>query len=488
MSYNPIQLLIPAVWLYFGLFTLKYVDQHVAEKRAWRPWLNLAALFLGPVVLALFPVGRAIAKSGFSFRKLFPARKPKRPAQGLELIGASGTPVLDPERPHDNPAAVVLLRALLTDAIRKQAGEINFEPRPNRTMTIRFRHGATSKPVREVDLELGEAMIDEIKTAADLNLAEKRAPQEGGFSANLPESMIRFRASTAGIFGGEKLTIRLLLPGTGTAGLDALNLGGGETAAIRNALKKPTGLILISGPPGSGRTTTMYTLMEEADTTLRIAFSVENRIGRAIPGVSQMEVGGGAADNQAALIGTALQQTPDMLFIDELTDPESMKMALRAARELLVIAVIPGGDLGRVLSRFPELGISPAALARVLLLLLSQRLVRKLCSCRQKGRLTPEIQDYFQQAHLSDANVCLPAGCRKCNGTGYDGALPVFDLVQVSDHLRDLLDADGVPISMVRQELEREHGSSMLVYRGFQLVSTGQTSEDEVRRAILTQE
>ena len=232
----------------------------------------------------------------------------------------------------------------------------------------------------------------------------------------------------------------------------------------------------------------MYTLMEEADTTLRIAFSVENRIGRAISGVSQMEVGGGAADNQAALIGTALQQTPDMLFIDELTDPESMKMALRAARELLVIAVIPGGDLGRVLSRFPELGISPAALARVLLLLLSQRLVRKLCSCRQKGRLTPEIQDYFQQAHLSDANVCLPAGCRKCNSTGYDGVLPVFDLVQVSDHLRDLLDADGVPISMVRQELEREHGSSMLVYRGFQLVSTGQTSEDEVRRAILTQE
>lgn len=488
MNYNPIQLLIPAVWLYSGLFALKYIDTHVSEKRAWRPWLNLAALFLGPVVPALFPLVRAIAGSGLRFRRFFPARKPKRPSGGIELIGASGASVLAPERPHGNPAAVVLLRALLTDAIRKQVREINFDPKPNRTMTIRFRSGAAAKPVREVDLELGEAMIDEIKTAADLDLAEKRAPQEGGFSANLPESTIRFRVSTAGIFGGEKLTVRLLFPGTGAAGLDALNLGGSETAAIRSALRKPTGLILISGPPGSGRTTTMYSLMEEADTTLRIAFSVENRIGRVISGVSQMEVGSGAAETQAALIETVLRQTPDMLFIDELTDPESMKTALRAARELLVIAVIPGGDLGRVLARFPEQGIAPAAPARVLQLLLSQRLVRKLCSCKRKGRLTPEIRDYFQQAHLSDANVCLPAGCRKCNGTGYDGVLPVFDLVQVSDRLRNLLDADGVPVSMIRQELEREHGSSMLAYRGFQLVSTGRTSEDEVRRAILTQE
>ena len=217
-------------------------------------------------------------------------------------------------------------------------------------------------------------------------------------------------------------------------------------------------MILMCGPTGSGKTSTLYAMLQAIDYSMKNVISIEDPIEHVMENISQMEVNTKADITFAKLLRNALRQNPDIICLGEIRD------------------------------RLVNLGIPLRSVAATLQLIVSQRLVRKLCRCKKPVELSPELKEYFKSQNLSTKNVCGPVGCRECDGTGYSGRTALFDLMIMNNSLRSALEAEGATLSSIKEKIEAEHGSTILAYEGFKLVAAGVTSVDEVERVTLNLE
>ena len=246
-------------------------------------------------------------------------------------------------------------------------------------------------------------------------------------------------------------------------------------------------MVLMCGPTGSGKTSTLYAMLKSIDYTIKNVISIEDPIENIMPQISQMEVNTKADITFGSLLRNALRQNPDIICLGEIRDEETAEIAVQAAQTgHLIIATVHSNDNLGTVDRLQNLGVPLRTIAATLHVIVSQRLVRTLCpQCKRRVELTPELLDYFNRAHLPSNNVFAAAGCPHCDGTGYAGRRAIFDIMVVNHELRNLLEDDATTLATIQAYIEREHGSSMMAYKGYQLVSQGVCSIEEVNRIAL---
>lgn len=398
------------------------------------------------------------------------------------------------------PPVVRYVNLLVRDASEAGASDIHLEA-ARTGLSARFRLDGILVPAPEAPAALQHAIVSRVKLLADLDIAERRRPQDGRIRVRLESRELDLRVSTVPTMYGESVVLRLLDHGGRPVGLVDLGMSPVTLAAMQLLARKPYGLILVTGPTGSGKTTTLYALLISREAGAEKLITVEDPIEYQLPGVTQVPVHREAGVSFAQALRSILRQDPDVLMIGEMRDAETAGLAVQAAMTgHLVFSTLHTNDALGAIPRLIDLGVPGYLVAATLEAVLAQRLVRRVCeSCAEKYEPSAEEIRTLEAAARSGAassgtesrSVSSPSrsielvrgrGCDRCRGTGYRGRVGIFELVLVSDALRDAI-GRGAP----RAELERlacEAGRSMLATDGFEKVRAGLTTIEEVLRVV----
>ena len=382
-----------------------------------------------------------------------------------------------------------VMKELIFLALKKRASDIFIDPKKDSVYTVRLRVDGGLRMVRTLDDTLANAVISAIKVAAGMDSFERRRPQDGSFTARVPEGQAAFRVASVGAFGGEKITVRVLGCAGGPMKLEDLGMTLENQKMLKSVLGMPSGMLLICGPTGSGKTTTLYGILQSFDYSIKNIMSIEDPIENIMPNISQMEVNTKAEITFAALLRNALRQNPDVICLGEIRDRETAEIATQAAQTgHFIVATLHSNDNIGTLDRMMSLGVPMRSLASTLRMIVSQRLVRKLCSCKQRTTLPEEYREYFEASGWRQDQIYAPCGCRECDGTGYKERHAIFEMMPMTTELKALLE-NGESLSEVKEFLEQQNGSSsMMLNDALRLVERGETSIDEVERVILKME
>jgi general secretion pathway protein E len=294
-----------------------------------------------------------------------------------------------------------------------------------------------------------------------------------------------FRVASAGVMGGEKLSIRVLNQNAGRFRLDNIGLSNRQQIAIRQAISKPSGMILMCGPTGSGKTTTLYAMLNEIDLYTRNVITVEDPIEYNLPNASQIEVNPKADITFAKSLRSILRQDPDVICVGEIRDEETAQIALQASHTgHLVLATIHSNSNASTLLRLIDLGVSPMLIASGLNMIISQRLLRQLCgNCKRPAALTPEQIYSFRKQKVNYSGIMEAKGCNKCDHTGYYGRTAICDILLLTNELKDIISNNSDFITQLRREGEKR-GKSNMEKQSLKKVISGETSLDELKRVI----
>jgi general secretion pathway protein E len=381
----------------------------------------------------------------------------------------------------ENDAPVIrMINALLTQAVRENASDIHIEPFELRSV-VRFRIDGTLKDVIEPHRALHAAMVSRIKIMAELDIAEKRLPQDGRITLRLAGRPVDVRVSTLPTGHGERVVLRLLDKDAGRLELSRLGMQGETLVAMDALVKQPHGIVLVTGPTGSGKTTTLYAALSRIDATVTNVMTVEDPIEYDLDGIGQTQVNPRIDMSFARALRAILRQDPDVIMIGEIRDLETAQIAVQASLTgHLVLATLHTNDTASSVTRLTDMGIEPFLLSSSLLGVLAQRLVRSLCThCREA--YTPSEAELTLIEHLeTPAKLYCPKGCSVCSNSGYRGRTGIYELLTVDDGLRHLIH-DHVAEQDLRQ-YALLHGMRGLRQDGLRLVITGVTSLEELLR------
>jgi general secretion pathway protein E len=365
----------------------------------------------------------------------------------------------------DDAPIIRMLNALLTQAAKDGASDIHIEPY-ERSSSVRFRVDGTLREVVQPNKALHAAMISRLKIMAELDIAEKRMPQDGRISLRIGGRAIDVRVSTLPSSHGERAVLRLLDKSESKFTLEGLGMDGEVLSAFTKLIQQPHGILLVTGPTGSGKTTTLYASLGEVDTATTNVLTVEDPVEYELAGIGQTQVNAKIDLTFAKALRAILRQDPDVIMIGEIRDYETAQIAIQASLTgHLVLATIHTNDAPSSVTRLIDMGVEPYLLSSSLLGALAQRLVRKLCKACRK-------QDGEGRWH--------PVGCVECSHTGYKGRTGVYELMVVDEGVQTLIHNRAS-----EQELgaaARAGGLRAMRDDGERLVRTGITSAEEVIR------
>jgi general secretion pathway protein E len=363
----------------------------------------------------------------------------------------------------DDAPIIRMLNALLTQAARDGASDIHIEPF-ERHSSVRFRVDGTLREVVQPNRALHAALISRLKIMAELDISEKRLPQDGRISLRIGTRAVDVRVSTLPSAHGERAVLRLLDKSESRLNLEAVGMQGDVLARFEKLVHQPHGIILVTGPTGSGKTTTLYAALQRLDATQQNIMTVEDPIEYELPGVGQTQVNAKIDLDFAKALRAILRQDPDVIMIGEIRDFETAQIAIQASLTgHLVLATLHTNDAVSAVTRLTDMGVEPFLLSSSLLGVLAQRLVRKLCpQCKR--------QDGEGRWH--------PVGCAHCNQSGYKGRTGIYELLVTADKVRTLIHNRAAE-SKIFVAAEAAGLRSMRA-DGERLVKEGITSEAEV--------
>jgi len=351
-----------------------------------------------------------------------------------------------------------MLNALLTQAVRDAASDIHIEPY-ERHSSVRFRIDGNLREVVQPNRALHAALISRLKIMADLDIAEKRLPQDGRISLRLGTRAIDVRVSTLPSAHGERAVLRLLDKSDSKLSLEAVGMQGSLLARFEALIAQPHGIILVTGPTGSGKSTTLYAALSRLDAARSNIMTVEDPIEYELPGIGQTQVNSKIDLTFATALRAILRQDPDIIMIGEIRDFETAQIAIQASLTgHLVLATLHTNDAASAITRLTDMGVEPFLLSSSLLGVLAQRLVRKICR------------------HCHAAN----GGCPQCAHTGYSGRTGIFELLPIDDSLRAMIH-NQTPETDIRTKAQ-QGGMTLMRDHGRQLVTQGITTPEEVLR------
>ncbi len=393
----------------------------------------------------------------------------------------------------ENDAPIIrLINALLTQAVREGASDVHLEIFESRAL-VRYRVDGALRDVVEPRRGLHPAMVSRIKVMASLDIAEKRLPQDGRIALRIAGRAIDVRVSTIPTNSGERVVLRLLDKSAGRLTLDALGMPAEGRAQVDALIQAPHGIFLVTGPTGSGKTTTLYSALSRLDRKTRNILTVEDPVEYELDGVGQTQVNPRIDMTFARALRAILRQDPDVVMIGEIRDLETAQIAVQASLTgHLVLATLHTNDAPGAVTRLIDMGIEPYLLASTLNGVLAQRLVRKLClACKAPYEPDAAERSVFggtprstPRAPDTPDRLYKAVGCGACNFAGYKGRTGIYELLTANDDLRHSIH-DTVEESVLREAAVRA-GMVRLREDGLRWVRDGVTSLDEVLRVTRT--
>lgn len=379
--------------------------------------------------------------------------------------------------------AIRLVQRLITMAVDRRASDIHIEPTETQ-LKVRFRLDGVLQDIETLPLGYASPVVSRVKVMAHLNIAERRLPQDGRLAITVNGKGIDFRVATSPTLHGECLVLRIL--DRQEVELDFLRLGFDARllSTMRSALLKPYGIILSTGPTGSGKTTTLYTALKELNRPERKILTVEDPIEYMLAGVNQTQVKPQIGYTFAAALRAFLRQDPDVLMVGEIRDRETAEVAIQAALTgHLLLSTLHTNTASAAVTRLLDMGIDDFLLTSTLNLVIGQRLVRRLCAhCREAFRPSAEMVDTLFSRDTNTNDDCLykPIGCSRCSNTGYAGRTGLLELLELSEPVRRaiLARADAATIEKVATDL----GMRTMLQHGLTLARRGDTTVEEILR------
>lgn len=374
-------------------------------------------------------------------------------------------------------------------AVQRRSTDIHMEPTRD-GMQIRFRIDGILQPVKNFDTDRGTVILNVYKNLAALDIAEKRKPQDGSFSAEVEERTVDFRVATSGSIHGEKMVIRLLDSSRQMKSLAEVGLREILRRKIEPILDQSNGLLITCGPTGAGKTSTLYACLNQIDRLSRNVITLENPVEYMIDNVTQIEVNTKAGKTFAAELRSMLRQDPDVILVGEVRDAETAEIACQAAQTgHLVLTTLHANDAVTALGRLIDLGVKPFLVASSVTAIVSQRLVRVLCpKCRVPCDPVPEVVQrlklpagkgkFFKPTIIKSSDK---QACSRCQGMGYLGRTGIFELLVLTDEIRALL-KENPDLGAIRQ-VAMKSGYFTLMDDGYRKVAEGITTLEEIQRA-----
>jgi type IV pilus assembly protein PilB len=408
-------------------------------------------------------------------------RQLSRPAalHAFETAAADAAPS---PNPVDDAPVVRFLQKILDDAVARHASDLHFEPF-EKFCRVRFRVDGVLHEIAEPPLTIRDQLASRIKIISNLDIAEKRVPQDGRMRLlDAAGRAIDCRVSTLPTLFGEKIVIRLLESGRGELGIDTLGLEPEQRDLLTNAIRRPHGMILVTGPTGSGKTRSLYACLNLLNRPHVNIASAEDPAEIHLPGVNQVTINERAGLTFPVALRAFLRQDPDIVMIGEIRDLETADIALKAAQTgHLVFSTLHTNDAVATLTRLANMGIAAFNIAASVILIVAQRLVRRLCSCKKAARFTRDalLQAGFAEHLLPrDFQPFQAAGCSNCNGSGYRGRVAIYQMLPMSAAIERLVLAQREAPEIDAQA--RREGMQGLRHAGLRKVADGVTSLEEV--------
>ncbi len=399
--------------------------------------------------------------------------------------------VLDLERIRaqvEEAPVVRLVDYVIVNAVKERASDIHIEPREDR-LDIRYRIDGILHHVISPPSNLQNAIISRIKILADMDIAERRLPQDGRFTIRLDFREVDLRVSTLPTSHGEKIVIRLLRKGPLSLNLEDLGFEWDSISIFKKYIHRPYGLILLTGPTGSGKTTTLYAALSQIASSEKNIVTVEDPVEYQLKGIYQMQANPAIGLSFAVGLRAILRQDPDVIMVGEIRDYETAEMAVRAALTgHLVFSTLHTNDAVGTIVRLLNMGIEPFLVCSALTMSVAQRLVRKICpECKEVVQPSPDmLAGLGLDTRDSSVRFYEGKGCPKCKGTGYYGRTGVFEILEVNQRIKDLVLQGALPETIHRMAIEQ--GMVTLRQCAVRKVLSGITTFSEVLRVCIEEE
>lgn len=384
----------------------------------------------------------------------------------------------------DDAPVVRYVNKILVDAISAAASDIHFEPY-EKYFRIRFRQDGILREVANPPVNIASRLVARLKVMSRMNIAERRVPQDGRIKLKLSRNRdIDFRVNTLPTLYGEKVVLRILDSTAATVGIDNLGMEPEQRQAFLEAIKRPYGMILVTGPTGSGKTVTLYSALNILNEAAVNISTVEDPVEIQVPGINQVNMNQKTGLTFAAALRAFLRQDPDVVMVGEIRDLETAEIAVKAAQTgHLVLSTLHTNDAPQSLTRLANMGVPPFNIASSVLLIMAQRLARKLCTyCRKPVDLPHEVllEEGFTEAEIAQGLTLYKAvGCERCTD-GYKGRIGIFQVIRVSDEMGRLIMEGGNSIQLGDQA--DKEGYADLRRSGLRKVKAGLISLAELNR------
>jgi type IV pilus assembly protein PilB len=434
-----------------------------------------------PVVVEDDKLSNIVRKLTDSANKTIESITEEVDLSGIEVTDGEATPEAATEEVDDAPV-VKYVQKILLDAINGGASDIHFEPY-EKFYRIRYRTDGILQDVAQPPLAIKEKIASRIKVVSKLDISEKRVPQDGRMRMVLSKTRaIDFRVSTLPTLFGEKICMRILDPSSATLGIDALGYDPDQKENLMAAIGRPYGMVLVTGPTGSGKTVSLYTCLNILNKPGINISTAEDPAEINLPGVNQVNINDKAGLNFPVALKAFLRQDPDIIMVGEIRDIETGEIAIKAAQTgHMVLSTLHTNDAPTTLTRLMNMGIAPFNIASSVILITAQRLARKLCSCKKPVEIPEEalLRAGFKEEDLDGSwQPYGPAGCELCKNTGYKGRVGIYQVMPISEEMERIIMNNGTAIDLADQA--QRDGIKDLRQSGLIKVKKGLTSLEEV--------
>ena len=400
----------------------------------------------------------------------------------LDVADMDQSTSIDANSDVDDAPVVKFLQKVLLDAIKAGASDLHFEPY-ERFYRIRLRIDGELREFAQPPLAIKEKLASRIKVISRLDIAERRVPQDGRMKLTIgPNRSIDFRVSTLPTLFGEKIVMRILDSSSAKLGIDALGYEPDQKKVMLDAIHRPYGMILVTGPTGSGKTVSLYTCLNILNEPGINISTAEDPAEINLPGVNQVNVNDKAGLTFAAALRSFLRQDPDVIMVGEIRDLETADIAIKAAQTgHMVLSTLHTNDAPTTLTRMMNMGVAPFNIASSVILITAQRLARRLCNCKEPLEVDEDalLQAGFREADLDGSwQPYRPVGCERCGGSGYKGRVGIYQVMPITESIQHLILSQGNAMQIAEQA--KREGVRDLRGSGLLKVRHGVTSIEEI--------
>jgi len=379
---------------------------------------------------------------------------------------------------------IALVNLIILRSVKENASDIHIEPFGEDTLKVRYRIDGILHDVMSLPRNLQLAVISRIKIMSDLDIAERRLPQDGRIQVNVGGRKINIRVSILPAVTGESAALRILDPSSILLELDSLGFSPDILPNYLSLIKKPNGIILVTGPTGSGKSTTLYTTLNLLNSTEKKIMTIEDPVEYRLKGISQVQAKPKIGLTFAAGLRSFLRQDPDIMLVGEIRDRETAEIAVQAALTgHIVLSTLHTNDAASSVIRLIDMGIEPFLISSSVIGVIAQRLVRKICpKCKKGIKITSDLKKILDEYEIGSNEITLykGEGCPYCKDTGYKGRVAIFELMVITENIRDLI-SKNVTTGKIREAAVKE-GMCLLKFDGIKKVCEGITTIDEVLR------